>query len=64
MQYRPRIAAIMVYLQGGQFLPKKSTARAVAELFGTPVSHGTVATVTAPAGTTACRVSFGWSVKG
>ncbi|HEX8935781.1 MAG TPA: transposase, partial [Pseudonocardiaceae bacterium] len=30
----------------GQFLSKKRTAQALAELFGTPVSEGTVATVT------------------
>lgn len=46
VQYGPRIAAIMVYLYVGQFLSKKRTAQALAELFGTPVSEGTVAAVT------------------
>lgn len=46
VQYGPRISAIILYLYVGQFLSKKRTAQAVAELFGTPVSPGTVATVT------------------
>src|SRR3981189_3715874 len=41
----PRITAVIVYLYVGQFLSKKRTAQALAELFGTPVSEGTVATV-------------------
>jgi transposase len=45
-QYGPRITAIILYLYVGQFLSKKRTAQALAELFGTPVSEGTVATVT------------------
>jgi len=49
VQYGPRIAAIIVYLYVGQFLSKKRTAQALAELFGTPVSEGTVAAVTARA---------------
>ena len=49
VQYGPRIAAIMVYLYVGQFLSKARTATALAELFGTPVSAGTVAAVTARA---------------
>ena len=44
--YGPRIAAIIVYLYVGQFLSKKRTAQALAELFGTPLSQGTVAEVT------------------
>jgi hypothetical protein len=32
---RPRITAIILYLYGGQFLSKKRTAAALAELFGT-----------------------------
>jgi transposase len=36
----------MVYLYAGQFLSEKRTAQALAELFGTPVSEGTVAAVT------------------
>jgi transposase len=46
VQYGPRIAAIILYLYAGQFLSKKRTARALAELFGTPVSEGTVAAMT------------------
>jgi transposase len=45
----PRIAAIIVYLYIGQFLSKKQTAQALAELFGLPVSSGTVAGITARA---------------
>jgi transposase len=48
-QYGPRIAAIIVYLYAGQFLSKQHTARALAELFGIPLSSGTVAAVTARA---------------
>jgi hypothetical protein len=46
VQYGPRISAIVLYLYVGQFLSKKRTAAALAELFGTPVSEGTVATMT------------------
>ncbi|MEN3270781.1 IS66 family transposase [Pseudonocardia sp.] len=46
VQYGPRITAIIVYLYVGQFLSKKRTAQALAELFGTPVSEGTVAAMT------------------
>lgn len=46
VQYGPRIAAIMVYLYVGQFLSKARTAAALAELFGTPVSAGTVTAMT------------------
>jgi transposase len=46
VQYGPRITAIILYLYAGQFLSKKRTAQALAELFGTPVSEGTVASVT------------------
>jgi len=45
-QYGPNAQAIMIYLFMGQFLSKKRTARALSELFGTPVSTGTVAAVT------------------
>src|SRR5262249_59648085 len=45
----PRIAAIVVYLYRGQFLSKKRTAQALAELFGVPLSSGTVAAVTSRA---------------
>jgi transposase len=43
VQYGPRITAIVLHLYVGQFLFKKRTAAALAELFGTPVSEGTVA---------------------
>jgi transposase len=46
VQYGPQIAAIIVYLYVGQFLSRKRTAQALAELFGTPVSEGTVAAMT------------------
>lgn len=46
VQYGPRIAAIIVYLYVGQFLSKKPTAQALSELFGTPVSGGTIASIT------------------
>jgi transposase len=46
VQYGPRIAAIILYLYVGQFLSKRRTAQALAELFGTPVSEGTVAAMT------------------
>ena len=46
VQYGPRITAIILYLYVGQFLSKKRTAAALAELFGTPVSQGTVAAMT------------------
>ena len=49
VQYGPRIAAIIVYLYIGQFLSKKRTAQALAELFGVPLSSGTVAALTARA---------------
>lgn len=45
VQYGPRITAIILYLYVGQFLSKKRTAQALAELFGIPVSEGTVAAV-------------------
>lgn len=46
VQYGPRITAISLYLYAGQFLSKKRTAQALAELFGTPVSEGAVAAMT------------------
>ena len=49
VQYGPRIAAVIVYLHAGQFLSKKRTAQALAELFGVPLSSGTVAALTAKA---------------
>jgi transposase len=49
VQYGPRIAAIVIYLYVGQFLSKKRTAQALGELFGTPLSEGTIAALTARA---------------
>jgi transposase len=46
VQYGPRITAVVLYFYVGQFLSKKRTAQALAELFGTPVGEGTVATMT------------------
>ena len=47
--YGPRITAIVLYLYVGQFLSKKRTAAALAELFGTPLSDATVAAMAARA---------------
>jgi transposase len=49
VQYGPRIAGVIVYLYAGQFLSKERTALALAELFGIPLSSGTVAALTARA---------------
>jgi len=49
VQYGPRIKAIMVYLHMGQYLSKNRTAKAMSELFDTPVSDGTVSSATARA---------------
>jgi transposase len=46
VQYGPRVAAIIIYLYIGQFLSKQRAAQALAELFGVPVSAGTVAAIT------------------
>jgi transposase len=46
VSYGPRITGIVLYLYVGQFLSKKRTADALAELFGTPMSQGTVAAMT------------------
>ena len=46
VSYGPRITAVVLYLYVGQFLSKKRAAQAMAELFGTPVSEGTVAAMT------------------
>lgn len=47
VQYGPVMCAVIIYLFMGQFLSKKRTAQAIGELFGVPVSAGTVAAVTA-----------------
>jgi len=44
-----RVAAVIIYLYIGQFLSRKRTAQALAELFGIPLSPGTVAGITARA---------------
>jgi transposase len=49
VQYGPRISAVIVYLYIGQFLSKQRTALALAELFGIPLSSGTVAAITSRA---------------
>jgi transposase len=49
VQYGPRVTAIVLYLYVGQFLSKKRTAQALAELFGTPICEGTVAGMTSRA---------------
>jgi transposase len=47
--YGPRVAAVIIFLYAGQFLSKQRTAAALAELFGIPLSPGTVAALTARA---------------
>jgi transposase len=47
VQYGPRVTAIVMYLYVGQFLSKRRAAQALAELFGTPISEATVATMVA-----------------
>jgi transposase len=65
VQYGPRAAAIAVYLCLGQHLPVERTAGLLAELFGTPMSVGTVAAWTSRAAaglapfTTAARAGLG-----
>jgi transposase len=49
VQYGPNVAAIVIYLYTGQFLSKDRTAKALNELFGTPISPGTIAAMTARA---------------
>lgn len=49
VQYGPHAAAIAVYLCLGQHLPVERTAGLLTDLFGTPMSTGTVATWTSRA---------------
>jgi transposase len=49
VQYGPRLSAIVVYLLVAQFGAHKRVAQAVADLFGVPISQGTMATMTAKA---------------
>src|SRR4051794_25411620 len=51
VSYGPHAAAIAVYLCLGQHLPVERTAALLAEVFGTPMSVGTVAAWTARAAT-------------
>lgn len=44
--YGPNVSAIGTYLYAGQFLSQARTADALAELFGLPISAGTVASLT------------------
>jgi transposase len=49
VQYGPAMNAVMVYLYAGQFLSKKRTAQALADLFNVPISDATVAAATSTA---------------
>jgi transposase len=51
VQYGSGITAIILYLYIGQFLSKDRTAQALADLFGVPVTGGTVLSMTARAAT-------------
>lgn len=51
VQYGPRLTAIVVYLLVAQFGAHKRVAQAVADLFGVPISQGTMATMTVKATT-------------
>jgi transposase len=46
VQYGPNVTAIVIYLYAGQFLSEDRTAKALAELFGTAISPGSVAAMT------------------
>jgi transposase len=49
VQYGPRLSAVVVYLLVAQFGAQKRVAQAVADLFGVPISQGSVAAMTARA---------------
>jgi transposase len=49
VQYGPRLTAVVVYLLVAQFGAQKRVAEAVADLFGVPISQGSVAAMTARA---------------
>ena len=49
VQYGPRLTAVVVYLLVAQFGAQKRVAQAVADLFGVPISQGSVAAMTARA---------------
>jgi transposase len=46
VQYGPRLTAIVIYLLVAQFGAKQRVAQAVGDLFGVPISHGSVAVMT------------------
>jgi transposase len=50
VQYGPRLSAVVVYLLVAQFGAQKRVAQAVADLFGVPISTGSVAAMTSRAG--------------
>lgn len=47
VQYGPRLTAVVVYLLVAQFGAQKRVAQAVTDLFGVPISQGSVAALTA-----------------
>jgi hypothetical protein len=49
VQYGPRLTAVVVYLLVAQFGAQKRVAQAVADLFGVPISTGSVAAMSARA---------------
>ena len=49
VQYGPRLSAVVVYLLVAQFGAQKRVAQAVSDLFGVPISQGSVAALTARA---------------
>lgn len=49
VQYGPRLAAVVVYLMVAQFGAQKRVAQAMADLFGVPISQGSVAALTSRA---------------
>src|SRR5882757_754083 len=49
VQYAPRLTAVVVYLLVAQFGAQKRVAQAVADLFGVPISQGSVAAITSRA---------------
>jgi len=49
VQYGPRLTAVVIYLLVAQFGAQKRVAQAVSDLFGVPISQGSVAAMTARA---------------
>ena len=60
VQYGPRLAAIVVYLMVAQFGAQKRVAQAVADLFGVPISQGSVAALATRAATRLEGDFLGW----